>query len=392
MNARERFLACMKFDRSVRALKWEFGYWGGTIERWYREGLPEQLGLAKQVAYGDCVCGEGLDGPLQDLVRDKDVHDFFCFDEGERTVPINFWIYPPFKEQVLEEDETTRVVIDDNGVKKQEKKDKSTIPKCLSWPVKDKESWEIIKTERFQIMTNERLPYSWRTLKEEYIYREYPLSLGGSNPVGFFGSLRNLLGEVNLLYAFYDQPQLIREIMNYLTDFWISLFEEVLSQVEVDYAKIWEDMAFKNGPLISPQLVREFMLPCYKKLTNFLRNHGVEIILLDSDGDCRSLIPIWIEGGITGIYPNEVQASMDILEIRKTYPSLQLLGGIDKMVIANDKQQIDIELKSKVASVLEQSGYIPFVDHLIPPGVSWDNFRYYRERLHQLLDPQPTRT
>lgn len=43
MNARERFIAVMNFERVDRSLLWEVGYWGNTMRRWYAEGLPRRL-------------------------------------------------------------------------------------------------------------------------------------------------------------------------------------------------------------------------------------------------------------------------------------------------------------------------------------------------------------
>lgn len=57
MNSRERFLACMNFEKVDRAPRWEIGYWGGTIRRWYQEGLPKKWGLPESVAWGDPVIG-----------------------------------------------------------------------------------------------------------------------------------------------------------------------------------------------------------------------------------------------------------------------------------------------------------------------------------------------
>ena len=173
--------------------------------------------------------------------------------------------------------------------------------------------------------------------------------------------------------------------MNFLTDFWISLFEEILSEIEVDSVKFWEDMAYKNGPLVSPEIGREFMLPCYKKITDFFISKGIKNFLLDSDGDCRKFIPIWIEGGITGLCPNEVQANMDVVSLRKKFPALQLSGGIDKMCLIKGKESIDNELNTKIPYMLETGGYIPYVDHLVPPDVPWENYKYYRKKLEQLI-------
>ena len=194
------------------------------------------------------------------------------------------------------------------------------------------------------------------------------------------------MGLENLLFAYYDNPQLIKDILDFLGDFWINLWSEVLSQIEVDYALIWEDMSYKNGMLVSPKVFREFMLPYYKRLTGFLSANKVKVICVDSDGDCRELIPLLIEGGVTGMNPFEVQAGMDIVKIRKKYHTLQIMGGLDKRKIALGKEEIDKELETKIPFMLREGGYIPFADHIIPPDVSWNNFVYYRRRLKEIIE------
>ncbi|MEM3434267.1 MAG: uroporphyrinogen decarboxylase family protein, partial [Candidatus Methanomethyliaceae archaeon] len=134
----------------------------------------------------------------------------------------------------------------------------------------------------------------------------------------------------------------------------------------------------------SPQLFRQFLAPGYKKLVGFFQDWGIKIVLVDSDGDVSRLIPEWLEVGITGIYPLEVAAGMDVTEIRENFPHLQMIGGLDKRALVSGKAAIDQELE-KVANLVSKGGYIPCIDHLVPPDVSWGNFRYYRERLNAIL-------
>ena len=35
--------------------------------------------------------------------------------------------------------------------------------------------------------------------------------------------------------------------------------------------------------------------------------------------------------------------------------------------------------------MIEEGGFIPTVDHTVPPDVSWDNFRYYMDAKMELL-------
>ena len=185
--------------------------------------------------------------------------------------------------------------------------------------------------------------------------------------------------------AFYDEPDLVRDIVGHMTMLWTSLFDQVLNQTDVDMAYIWEDMCYKNGPLISPAMFREWLTPAYKELTGCLRDHGVPVITVDTDGNCSALLPVFIEAGVDSLLPFEVQAGMDVVEVRETFPKLGIMGGIDKKNVAAGRQAIDDELEAKIPYMMRHGGFIPSVDHQVPPDVSWDNFKYYREKLNGML-------
>jgi len=374
----------MSFGNPDRTVIWEFGYWVETLRRWYKEGLPRKNGIPEALAADKTVTGEGVPSPEHDSPRDTEVSSCLGFDKGILRVPVNHWLFPPFRKRILEEKDTSLIIIDEMGIKMEIFKKGGSMPRFLGWPVSSRDDFEKIK-ERFKPNLEERLPAHWPELVKEYKNRDYPIAIGG-RPVGFFGSLRDLLGLENLLFSYYDNPQLIKDILAFLGDFWINLWSKILCQIEVDYALIWEDMSYKNGMLVSPKIFREFMLPYYKKLTGFLSANKVKVICVDSDGDCRELIPLLIEGGVTGMNPFEVQAGMDIVKIRKKYPTLQIMGGLDKRKIALGKEEIDKELETKIPFMLREGGYIPFADHIIPPDVSWNNFVYYRRRLKEIIE------
>jgi len=255
----------------------------------------------------------------------------------------------------------------------------------MKWPITDRESWEVIKAER--VNTNnlkDRFPPNWDKLVEKYKQRDYPLALGGY-PLGIFGTLVHLIGYEKLFFYYYDQGELVKDILNTFTDVWIALWEEVLAQIDVDCVHIWEDVSTGTASMVSPATFKEFMTPYYKKLTGFLKGKGVDIILLDTDGDCNELIPLFMEAGITGLYPMEASAGMDVLAARKKYPELQIMGGIPKSRIPLGRQQID-KLLEPVGQLLKYGGYIPYGDHLIPPEVPWEDFCYYREKLNEMID------
>ena len=137
--------------------------------------------------------------------------------------------------------------------------------------------------------------------------------------------------------------------------------------------------------MISKKVFYEFMAPCYRRVTDFLKGKGVKNILVDTDGNCAPVVPWLIDVGVTGCYPMEVSVGMDAVALRKKYPQFQMMGGIPKYDMALGPARID-EFLEPVSWLLDQGGYVPFGDHCISPGVSWEQFKYYRQRLNVLID------
>ncbi len=408
MNVRERFREVMEnFGTKARPPKWEFGYWGANYENWYREGLPkrkEPRPLTKvttvnsslyipcwntlpggHLAAGMAVLGGGLYWPTQGFALDDDVRATLGMDKGQVLVNVDLLFHPKFDVRVIEETEDSLVYVDIDGVKRVFAKATGVIPSALENPIRDWPSWLRLKEERMNLRdVKGRFPAHWPRLLESYRNRDYPLVLGGY-PQGFFGTLAHLMGYEHLFYNYTDEPKLIHDIQKTFTDVWIAVYEEVLSQTDVDLFVIWEDISAGTGSMVAPSMIREFMLPYYKRLTGFLKAHGVKTIFVDTDGECTDLIPLFMEGGVTGMYPMEATCGVDIVKVRRLYPNLQLMGGIPKSEIPRGKARID-QILEPVRQVLKTGGYVPFGDHLIPPEVHWEEFRYYREKLNQIID------
>jgi hypothetical protein len=385
MNARERFAAIMAFERPDRGLLWEMGYWNETLERWYGEGLVRRRGLRKEFVPGEGVRGESVPHDVTSTakVRDADAHEQLGLDAALVTLPVNAGTQPAFAAVVIDETEDLRIVQDELGVRKAFNKKSPSVPRYLSFPVACRDDFEKLKAERFPRELADRVPRDWAARVSAYGQRDYPLAVGGL-PYGFFGFLRLLMGEEKLFVGFYDQPDLLRDILTFMTDLWIDLWEQALSATTVDCAHFWEDMAYRNASLISPALFRAFIMPCYRKITSFLRARGVSTVLVDTDGNLDELIPLFLESGVTGLYPIEVQAGNDAVAIRRRYPRLQMMGGIDKKKVALGRQAIDREL-AQVPFLLGSGGYIAHLDHLAPPDVSWSDFCYYRDALRRIV-------
>jgi uroporphyrinogen decarboxylase len=406
MNTRERFKEVMNFNTSVAPPKWEFGYWGANYDNWYEEGLPKkqypripdktnthvdlyapcwQSIRGKRLPAGIAVIGGGLYWPTQTFVLDNDVRNELGMDKSQIAVNVNLLFCPQFDVEIVEEDENKLIYVDIDGVKRIFMKDTGVIPSALENVITDWPSWNRLKAERLNLANlKDRLPKHWKRLLENYRNRDYVLVLGGY-PTGYFGTLAHLMGYEHLFYNYHDDPKLIHDIQKTFTDLWIGIYEEVLAQTDVDLFIVWEDISAGSGSMVAPKTMREFMLPYYKRLTGFLKSHDVETIFVDTDGDCFEIIPIFIEGGVTGMYPMEVSTGLDLEKVRKTYPTLQLMGGVPKSEIPKGKERIN-EIMEPVERILQSGGYVPYGDHLIPPEVHWEEFKYYRRKLNGIID------
>jgi hypothetical protein len=387
---REIFLKVMNFEPCKRTIKWEFGYWVGALDRWYKEGLPKIRGFKNGLGYGDGLIGPGhpagspsWSGEIPE--PEIDVNTYFNFDERWALTPYNYWIFPKFEKIVLFEDDTYLECRDVDGITKRTLKDNSSMPMFLEFPVKNRRDWEEIKEERLNFESiDKRFLGSMADFIKWSRNRTCPLSIF-DDPVGFFGSLRLLIGENSLFLLYYDDPVLIKDILQHLSKMWLLMAEKLTSEVEFDSAVFWEDMSGKNGPLISPGTFKEFMTPCYKKITDFLKTKKIKYFNVDSDGNVSNLIPLFLEAGLNSMYPFEQQAGNDMLELRKKFPQLRMIGGIDKNILYKGREYIEKELQ-KVPALIKQGGYIPYIDHMVPPNSSWENFKYYRNKLNNIID------
>ena len=351
MTPRERYLAVYQFEKFDRIPMTDWGPWASTLEQWKNQGWDGKESFAET----------------------------YRFDPSEQT-GLDFAMLPRFERRLVEDDGRVRLLYDERGVLCRElvERTDTSMPHWLDFPVKDRASWEQMK-QRYDPHDPARYPADWEERKRRWAARDYPLQLYGGRDTGFFGPVRGWMGAEGAMMCFYDDPDLMHEMMDFLADFTIEVIRKCLDEVQVDAFVYWEDMAFKTSSLISPRMFREFMLKPYQRVSDFVHGKGVPLTLMDSDGHISDLIPLWIEGGVDVIYPFEVNSGMDVREVRKQYPRLGMSGGIDKRALAQGRSAIDAELAAKMP-VTAQGGYLPTVDHALPPDITLDNFRYYMER------------
>jgi uroporphyrinogen decarboxylase len=383
MNPRERFRAVVHFKEPDRLPVYEWvSIPDDTILRWLKEGMELEKAISREELF---IRGELLSVSCYRLFAGHQPLVFDILDHMDE-IPIDFGPIPRFGPRTLEESERYRVLIDAGGVKKRVFKDRQFgMPQFIEWPVKGLKDWRRIQ-ERFKAEDPRRYPLDWSDEAIEYFRTtSFPTRI---RVPGFFGFGRQLMGLMPWLIAFYRDQELVQEMEAFWADFLIETLKPAVEALKssIDCVTIWEDMAYRKGPHISPRLFKDFLMSGYKRLTGFLRHYGIETILTDSDGNIIPLVPLFIEAGVKGLYPLEVQAGMDAIALRKAYGrSLILIGNIDKRAVALGKDSIEREIRSKLPFLKKEGGYIPSLDHEVPPDVPYQNYCYYLEFLKKYL-------
>jgi len=306
-------------------------------------------------------------------------------------IVINFGFLPPFPEEVLEETNDYRIFRDSLGRTRRELKRGMfqgmalSMDQYLDFPLKTPADWPDLR-RRLEGGIPERLPADLDEQVARWKKRDHVLVLG-ENAVanGFYWRARDFMGTEALSLAWYDYPEMMHEIMEWYTEFIIETTRPVLERITPDYFLFNEDLSGKAGPLLSPKMYGAFIQPRRRRIIDFMKGMGVKYVALDTDGDPRKLLGLMMDEGVDALMPIERAAGVLPLELRRDFgKSLRLWGGVDKRVLTQGPAQIDAHLREMIP-LIEEGGFIPTVDHCVPPDVPWDNMRYYMTAKDALL-------
>ena len=292
---------------------------------------------------------------------------------------------PLFEEEILEDRGKYELVRDFAGrhVLYFKGRRQGFMPEYVAHPVTDRDSWERDVKWRLDPGASGRFDESDRLLPKA----EELIGKGGMVAqclIGGYMYLRSLVGPEGILYMVYDDPELVHDMMRA----WFDLADAVIAyhqkRVTLDEVFLAEDICYKSGPLISPDMMREFLFPYYQQLLTNVKRRQIDQsrklhIQIDSDGDCRPVIPVYREIGMDYMSPFEVASGCDVVELRKQHPDLLMRGGVDKRILAAGKDAISREVERVMPFMKECGGYMPMCDHGVPEEVSFEDYMFYRE-------------
>lgn len=351
MTARERFLRQMNFQSFDRTFNMEFGYWDDNFTEWklFRDNH---------------------------ITNNEEADVFFQFDPIP-CISTNVWLCPPFEHKVVERRGSTNILQNGDGLLAEVPADgHATIPHYLQSSIVTPDDWKRCKEERMDRRSPGRIP-DLEALKKKFPdERDYPLGIWCGSMIG---KIRDMLTFEGLAYACADYPDMVEDMVETSCQLVEDSLDRMLPHFQFDYAAGWEDICFKNGPLVTVEFFRDIVMPRYKRIRKKLDQYGIKLWYMDCDGDVRPILPYFLEGGVNCLFPFEVMGCAHPGELLDQYRGqLRIMGGVDKIQLASGRPAIRKYLDTLVPYV-ERGGYIPFCDHRCPPNVPEEDYLFYLE-------------
>jgi uroporphyrinogen decarboxylase len=368
MTNRERALAVLNYKPYDRLPIVHFGFWTEALQQWCREGhlKPEELNGCHDRS------------PAEEAIIKRLGFDF----NWQPNYGVSAGLSPGFESKVIEElPDGSKKVLNGDGLIILQKEGAGSIPAEVGHLLKGRKEWEELYLPKLQF-SEKRVHKAWFEAVKDDTGREIPLGL---NCGSLFGSIRGWLGVPGLSYLYADDEELYTEIIDTVGNLAYKCNEAVLATgAKFDYANFWEDICFKNGPLVNPKVFDAKVGPHYKRITELFNKHGVHIVSLDCDGMIDALVPTWINNGVNTMFPIEVGTwDASIAPWREKYgKELRGVGGMNKNVFARDYAAVDAEIE-RLKPLVALGGYIPCPDHRIPLGAKWENIQYYCEQMRK---------
>lgn len=372
MTFRDNVMAILHYEKYDHFPVVSFGYWPETLEKWAME---------KHITQEE---SEGYRKRGDNSEADRSIMKRLGFDfNWNSCIGTRNELFPHFEKTLIEEKpDGSRIMRDEQGLLVLEKPGIVSIPAEIGTSLTDRKSWEELYLPKLQWRDDRVNTDLFRTLASDD-NREIPVGLHCGSLIGY---VRNLLGVEQLSYLYADDEDLYAEIIDTVAGIAYRCVEEVLKTgAKFDYAHFWEDICFKNGPLVTPYSFEDYVAPHYKKITKLLNAYGIDIISVDCDGLIDTLVPIWLANGVNTMFPIEVGTwNASIAPWREKYgKELRGVGGMNKTVFSRDYKAIDEEIE-RLKPLIELGGYIPCPDHRIAPDAKFENVQYYCDKMHRL--------
>ena len=377
---REAINAILHYENFSRVPILHFGFWTSTLQKWAKEGHISAEELSEIITGGLIIDGNPAE---KNLAQRLGFDDSILVMVSQKGRFFEFPLFPHFEEKIIERYENgSYKMLNKDGVYVLCKDDVTSISAEIEHILTDRTSWEEHYMPRLQ-WTEERVDKEQLQMhvNENETRDRYTALYGGS----LYGKLRNYWGIVGISYLQVDDYGLLKECADAVGDISYKWMEYAYnSGLRPDFVHFWEDICYRSGSLVNPDIFRDLTGRHYRRLADLSGRYGVDILTVDCDGFIEDLVPIWLDNGVNTMLPIEVGAwEYDFSTMRKKFGKEVLgIGNVNKGVFAKDRKAVDAEVE-RIKRVVELGGFVPCPDHRIAEDAEWDLVKYYCEKMRE---------
>lgn len=163
------------------------------------------------------------------------------------------------------------------------------------------------------------------------------------------------LGFENFCYQLSDDPGFVIEVFKRYEDYIGNLIDIYSEIPEIDFIWVGDDVAFKSGPFLAPEMLREYVFPVFQRLAARIRKPWI----FHSDGDLSQLLEDILALGPDAIHPIEPKCN-DIYQLKREIGDrICLHGNLDVDLIARGtRQQVADEAWRLLTHLSKGGGYM----------------------------------
>ncbi|MGI6652775.1 MAG: uroporphyrinogen decarboxylase family protein [Christensenellales bacterium] len=186
-------------------------------------------------------------------------------------------------------------------------------------------------------------------------------------------------GMETALINMLDNPKIVDAVNRKVLDFYLEANEMFYRAVagKLHAVLIGNDMGSQHGLMLSPELVRRFIIPGCRELVAQAHAHGLKVIY-HSCGSIDAIIPDLIDAGVDAIHPiQSLAAGMDAESLKARFGNqVSFCGGVDtqKLLVSGTPEEIKKRIRELMT--LFPTGLIVSPSHeAILPDIPPENIR-----------------
>jgi uroporphyrinogen decarboxylase len=183
-----------------------------------------------------------------------------------------------------------------------------------------------------------------------------------------------LMGFNNFVTKLIMDEQFVSDVFTKVAHVQLNLLEKIFDMPHVGAVWIVDDLAFGNGPIISPEHYRQFVFPWYKEIAKRCHDNNV-LLFQHSDGDLNPLMEDIIDIGTDLVHPID-PTCMSVGDTVAQYgDKLAFAGNVaNELLRSGTTEEVEDRVKYLIKTAAPGGGYCLAAGNSVTEWAQFNNF------------------